>query len=68
MKKYIPTLILALTSLPMLSLAHEGHGLVQNGPAHYIFSFEHALPLMAILAAIVYLVRKGITRRVGNKE
>jgi hypothetical protein len=63
MKKLIPTLISLLAFLPMVTFAHEGHGVVEQGPAHFVFSFEHALPLIALVAIVVYLVRKRMMKR-----
>jgi hypothetical protein len=63
MKKVIQTLISLLTFFPIATFAHEGHGVVEHGPAHYVFSFEHALPLIALVAVVVYLVRKRIMKR-----
>ena len=63
MKKLISTLISFLMFLPFVTFAHEGHGVVEHGPAHYVFSFEHALPLIALVAVVVYLVRKRIMKR-----
>ena len=63
MKKLILTLISVFTFLPLLTIAHEGHGIVENGPAHYVFSIEHALPLIALAAVVVFLVGKRIMKR-----
>ena len=63
MKKLIASLISIMTFLPILTFAHEGHGVVEHGPAHYIFSYEHALPLIAVVAVVVYLVRKRFMKR-----
>ncbi len=40
--------ILSAALLPFLSMAHPGHGPVQDGMAHYILSPMHLLGILAI--------------------
>ena len=54
--------ILAATFLPFLSMAHAGHGPVQEGLAHYILSPIHVIGLL-VLGVVGY----GICRLKGKK-
>jgi hypothetical protein len=57
MKKSIATTVLALTALPQLLLAHEGHGFTQGHSAlHYIAEPFHALVLLTVVAGIAGLI------------
>ena len=50
-----PVSALTLFTLsPALALAHPGHGLI-DGWAHYL-NPEHALPAIAVVAVVVYLI------------
>jgi hypothetical protein len=66
MKKII-TIILA-AFLPVLSVsAHPGHGIVEDGPLHYILSIEHAVPIV-IFAFIIYYFVRTILQKDGYKN
>lgn len=59
MKKLL-TFILIVCA-PFVAFAHEGHGLVQEGPVHYVFSPEHywaAGLLVAFIGFILYVRHK----------
>lgn len=63
MKQILVTLVMFLTCLPLISVAHEGHGVVEHGPAHYLLSIEHAWPLVIIAIGIAYIVGRRIFRK-----
>ncbi len=54
--------VLALM-LPLVALAHDGHGAWHGTFWHYIASFWHVLPLSLSVVAIVYLVRRALMRK-----
>lgn len=57
MKKLTLTALIA--ALPFLTFAHEGHGeFPHNTPWHYVFSFWHIVPVLLMVALIIYAVRK----------
>ena len=61
MKKFVLTLASLMVLIPMASFAHEGHGV--HGPAHYVTSPEHAMPVVLILAIAAYFVRKRFFKK-----
>ncbi len=55
MKTLLNRLMIAVfSSLPLLALAHPGHGVVE-GWAHW-FTPDHVLPGLAVVAALAYLL------------
>lgn len=45
-----------VASMPRMALAHPGHGSIHpSRPEHYLFSFEHSAPLVAVcmIAALI---------------
>ena len=63
MKKIVLTLVSLFVLLPFLSLAHEGHGVVNTGPGHYVLSPEHAIPLVLAFILIGYFLGKKILKK-----
>jgi hypothetical protein len=52
-------LSITLLSLPSFLLAHGGHGFfTPNTIGHYLFSAEHALPMLAIVFVGVLVFRR----------
>ena len=52
-------LVFGMAAGPLLSMAHEGHGVVTEGPGHYLFTAEHALPVLAALAlGVIYFAAR----------
>jgi hypothetical protein len=49
MKTISRFLVLALALLPAFCFAHPGHGPVDHGPAHFMLSPIHAIPLLVAL-------------------
>jgi hypothetical protein len=43
---------------------HEGHGLVEHGPAHYLLSPVHSIVIAGVLIGAVLLMKKVLTKRV----
>jgi hypothetical protein len=61
MKNLIKALCaIALIALPMVSLAHPGHGHDNPlSPGHYLGTPEHAIPItLTIVVAVVFVVWK----------
>lgn len=59
--KYMRKLnIVALMTLPALSFAHSGHGILDGASMiHYLLSPMHAIPVgIAIIGAAIYFWRK----------
>jgi hypothetical protein len=57
MKKSITSVLLAITVLPQVVLAHEGHGFTQgNSAMHYIAEPFHALVFLTVVAGIAGLI------------
>jgi len=56
--------LLSAVLLPLLSMAHAGHGHVQHGIGHYLTSPIHLLGMVAIagLAIVVYKVKSKKNR------
>ena len=48
----------ALAFLPLLSMAHSGHGSWSGTALHYLTSFWHVMPLAMSVLIIVLIVRK----------
>ncbi|HBH25257.1 MAG TPA: hypothetical protein DDY13_17790 [Cytophagales bacterium] len=48
---WILSLILAAFSVN----AHEGHGIVEHGPAHYVFTPEHGMYTLGVVLIIAIL-------------
>ena len=61
MKRFALILASLVVLSPIALYAHEGHGV--NGPAHYVTSPEHALPVVLVLAIIGYFVGKRIFKK-----
>lgn len=52
----------------MSALAHEGHGVLHgHEPGHYLFSQEHALPVI-LVTALVVLFLAGRAWNVNRKN
>ncbi len=52
MKKWTTLLLL----VPGLLGAHPGHGIVDGGPSHYLFSMEHLLVAVMMVAVVGVLL------------
>lgn len=63
MKKIVLTLVSLLFLFPLITTAHEGHGVVNTGPAHYVFSPEHAIPIVLAVVLIGYFLGKKILKK-----
>lgn len=55
----------ALAFIPLLSMAHSGHGSWSGTVLHYLTSFWHMLPLVLSVILVVFIVRKV---RTANKK
>lgn len=53
-----------LTLLPVVLTAHEGHGVVETGPAHYLLTPEHSILIVAVILGLILLVRRYYIRKV----
>lgn len=62
-------LALIAVSLPGLVMAHPGHGHDDGWSiVHYIFNYEHAIPLaFAVIVAIILFSRVKVARKI-NKD
>ncbi len=60
MKSLSSILLAASASLPLVTLAHEGHGHEHPwSPGHFLANPEHAIPLaLAIGLVTVFIVRR----------
>jgi len=63
MKKLVWTITSFLTLLPFATIAHEGHGVVNVGPAHYVLTPEHGLPIVVVAAVAGYFIGKKILKK-----
>jgi len=63
MKKIVWTIAFILTSIPLTTFAHEGHGVVNTGPAHYMLAPGHILPIVLVLAVGVYFIRRWAIKK-----
>jgi hypothetical protein len=52
--------------LPAIVMAHPGHGPVENGLSHYLFSPIHMLGIAASVALVVVVYRYYKTSRKQN--
>ena len=62
MKKIVWTIICFLMLIPFVTMAHEGHGLVNTGPAHYL-SPEHVLPIVLFVAVAGFFISKKVIKK-----
>ncbi len=65
MKKLLTLLLL---SLPFGAWAHEGHSHFDaTALVHYIFTLEHGLPLLIVVAAFGWLVFRSYRKKAAEK-
>jgi hypothetical protein len=69
LKKRFSGLLVAVSlwvaTMPGLAWAHPGHGNADpDSPAHYLLSFEHAAPVVAIVLFAIAIVLGLRSRRV----
>ena len=57
------TILISTILLPVLASAHEGHGPVDNGLAHYLLSPIHLIGVLAAIVAAVGLYKYYRTRK-----
>ncbi len=57
--------LIAATVLPGVLFAHAGHGPIENGLAHYIFSPIHIIGVLAV-ATVVFAIYKYSVRKNRN--
>lgn len=69
MKSLSSILLAASASLPMVTLAHEGHGHENPWtPGHFLANPEHSIPLaLAIGLVTVFIVRRYFIARKARK-
>lgn len=60
MKKLMTTSTIFL--VPLLAMAHKGHGEFHNTVWHYVFSFWHILPVLLMVMLIIYALRRFVNR------
>ena len=64
MHKIMPkALSLLLILTPLVTVGHEGHGI--NGPAHYILSLEHAVPIVLVIWSVVFIVSRKLKKQLN---
>jgi hypothetical protein len=58
-----------VASMPRTSLAHPGHGSIHpSRPEHYLFSFEHTAPLVAVFMIAAVIVGASVYRASAAKR
>lgn len=69
MKRLTSFLLSALALLPMLTLAHEGHGHEHPwSPGHFLANPVHSVPLtLAIGLVTVFFVRRYLSTKKAGK-
>lgn len=55
--------ILFLIISPISLWAHEGHGIVEYGPAHYLLSPEHSILLVVVVWGLILLINRVFARK-----
>lgn len=64
MKRYIQKILITLmVFFPFSGSTHEGHGMVEHGPAHYLLSPEHSILLVAVIWGLILVIRKVYYRK-----
>lgn len=54
-------LVTLVLTAAISAFGHEGHGVLHgHEPGHYLFSAEHAIPLMLAVALIAFLVGRKV--------
>lgn len=69
MKSLRSILLAASAILPLVSLAHEGHGHEHPwSPGHFLANPEHSIPLAVAVALItVFVVRRYVVAKKARK-
>jgi hypothetical protein len=60
------SVLLILTAMPFLTMAHEGHGVLKGHTlGHYVFNPMHAIPVVAVIlvVAIVLYRRRQVAKK-----